>query len=50
MNQKRILLIVGGGIAAYKAYKCELVRTIRKAGHAGALCADQGRARNSLHR
>lgn len=31
MNQKRILLIVGGGIAAYKA--CELVRTIRKAGH-----------------
>lgn len=32
MTQKRILLIVGGGIAAYKA--CELVRTIRKAGHA----------------
>ena len=32
MNQKHILLIVGGGIAAYKA--CELVRTIRKAGHA----------------
>jgi phosphopantothenoylcysteine decarboxylase/phosphopantothenate--cysteine ligase len=31
MTQKRILLIVGGGIAAYKA--CELVRTIRKAGH-----------------
>jgi phosphopantothenoylcysteine decarboxylase/phosphopantothenate--cysteine ligase len=30
MNGKRILLIVGGGIAAYKA--CELVRTIRKAG------------------
>ena len=29
---KRILLIVGGGIAAYKA--CELVRLIRKAGHA----------------
>jgi phosphopantothenoylcysteine decarboxylase/phosphopantothenate--cysteine ligase len=28
---KRILLIVGGGIAAYKA--CELVRLIRKAGH-----------------
>ncbi|HWK35218.1 flavoprotein, partial [Sphingomonas sp.] len=27
---KRILLIVGGGIAAYKA--CELVRLIRKAG------------------
>ena len=31
-KQSRILLIVGGGIAAYKA--CELVRTIRKAGHA----------------
>lgn len=30
MTQKRILLIVGGGIAAYKA--CELVRMIRKAG------------------
>jgi phosphopantothenoylcysteine decarboxylase/phosphopantothenate--cysteine ligase len=32
LTAKRILLIVGGGIAAYKA--CELVRTIRKAGHA----------------
>src|SRR5688572_12112483 len=30
MNNKRILLIVGGGIAAYKA--CELIRLIRKAG------------------
>ena len=30
MTGKRILLIVGGGIAAYKA--CELVRLIRKAG------------------
>jgi phosphopantothenoylcysteine decarboxylase/phosphopantothenate--cysteine ligase len=30
MDGKRILLIVGGGIAAYKA--CELVRVIRKAG------------------
>ncbi|MFN3944880.1 MAG: bifunctional phosphopantothenoylcysteine decarboxylase/phosphopantothenate--cysteine ligase CoaBC [Allosphingosinicella sp.] len=30
MNGLRILLIVGGGIAAYKA--CELVRLIRKAG------------------
>jgi len=30
MQGKRILLIVGGGIAAYKA--CELVRGIRKAG------------------
>jgi phosphopantothenoylcysteine decarboxylase/phosphopantothenate--cysteine ligase len=30
MNGKRILLIVGGGIAAYKA--CELVRLIRKSG------------------
>src|ERR671916_1447216 len=30
MDGKRILLIVGGGIAAYKA--CELVRLIRRAG------------------
>lgn len=30
MNGKRILLIIGGGIAAYKA--CELVRLIRKEG------------------
>jgi phosphopantothenoylcysteine decarboxylase/phosphopantothenate--cysteine ligase len=30
MNGNRILLIVGGGIAAYKA--CELIRLIRKAG------------------
>ena len=30
MNGKRVLLIVGGGIAAYKA--CELVRLIRKRG------------------
>ena len=30
MDRKRILLIVGGGIAAYKA--CELVRLIRKCG------------------
>jgi phosphopantothenoylcysteine decarboxylase / phosphopantothenate---cysteine ligase len=30
MRDKRILLIVGGGIAAYKS--CELVRLIRKAG------------------
>jgi phosphopantothenoylcysteine decarboxylase/phosphopantothenate--cysteine ligase len=29
---KRILLIVGGGIAAYKA--CELIRLLRKRGHA----------------
>jgi phosphopantothenoylcysteine decarboxylase/phosphopantothenate--cysteine ligase len=32
MRGKRILLIVGGGIAAYKA--CELIRLIRKAGGA----------------
>ncbi len=30
MQGKRILLIVGGGIAAYKA--CELIRLLRKAG------------------
>jgi phosphopantothenoylcysteine decarboxylase/phosphopantothenate--cysteine ligase len=35
MNGKRILLIVGGGIAAYKA--CELVRLLRKEG-AGVRC------------
>ena len=32
MKGKRILLIVGGGIAAYKA--CELIRLVRKAGGA----------------
>jgi len=32
MKNKRILLIVGGGIAAYKA--CELIRLVRKAGGA----------------
>ena len=31
MTPKRILLIVGGGIAAYKA--CELIRLLRKRGH-----------------
>jgi phosphopantothenoylcysteine decarboxylase/phosphopantothenate--cysteine ligase len=31
MLQKRILLIVGGGIAAYKA--CELIRLLRKGGY-----------------
>ena len=30
MGERRVLLIVGGGIAAYKA--CELIRLIRKAG------------------
>ncbi|MFM5950427.1 MAG: flavoprotein [Novosphingobium sp.] len=30
MAQPKILLVVGGGIAAYKA--CELVRLIRKGG------------------
>jgi phosphopantothenoylcysteine decarboxylase / phosphopantothenate---cysteine ligase len=32
MPQKRILLIVGGGIAAYKS--AELIRSLRKSGHA----------------
>jgi phosphopantothenoylcysteine decarboxylase / phosphopantothenate---cysteine ligase len=32
MTQKRILLIVGGGIAAYKS--AELIRLLRKGGHA----------------
>ncbi len=31
MDPKRILLIVGGGIAAFKA--CEVLRTLRKRGH-----------------
>jgi phosphopantothenoylcysteine decarboxylase/phosphopantothenate--cysteine ligase len=31
VDPKRILLIVGGGIAAYKA--CEVLRTLRKRGH-----------------
>ncbi|NIJ31761.1 bifunctional phosphopantothenoylcysteine decarboxylase/phosphopantothenate--cysteine ligase CoaBC [Sphingomonas oligoaromativorans] len=31
MDRKRILLIVGGGIAAYKA--CELIRLLKKRGH-----------------
>src|SRR5690349_2783604 len=35
MQGKKILLIVGGGIAAYKA--CELIRLLRKAG-AGVRC------------
>ena len=30
MNRRRILLIIGGGIAAYKS--CELVRLLRKQG------------------
>ena len=42
MTTKRILLIIGGGIAAYKS--CELVRLIRKSGMVGAVCADQGGA------
>ncbi|WP_299328485.1 bifunctional phosphopantothenoylcysteine decarboxylase/phosphopantothenate--cysteine ligase CoaBC [Parasphingopyxis sp.] len=32
MNGKRVLLVIGGGIAAYKS--CELIRLIRKAGGA----------------
>jgi len=32
VTPKRILLIIGGGIAAYKA--CELIRLLRKRGHA----------------
>ncbi len=32
MTEKRILLVIGGGIAAYKA--CELVRLLRKGGFA----------------
>src|SRR4051794_26646642 len=42
MNGKRILLIVGGGIAAYKA--CELVRLIRRAGGSVRCVLTQGGA------
>ena len=37
---KRILLIIGGGIAAYKAL--ELIRLIQKAGGVGRAGADAG--------
>ncbi len=40
MNGKRILLVIGGGIAAYKA--CELVRLIRKAGGGVACVLTEG--------
>jgi len=42
MRGKRILLIVGGGIAAYKA--CELIRLIRKAGGSVRCVLTQGGA------
>src|SRR5687768_11830261 len=42
MQGKRILLIVGGGIAAYKA--CELVRLIRKVGGSVRCVLTQGGA------
>ncbi len=42
MTQQRILLIIGGGIAAYKA--CELVRLIRKHGHAVTCVLTEGGA------
>ena len=43
MTGKRILLIVGGGIAAYKA--CELVRLVRRAGMAVRCVLTDGGAR-----
>jgi len=43
MQGKRILLIVGGGIAAYKA--CELIRLIRKTGGSVRCVLTQGGAR-----
>jgi len=43
MNGPRILLVVGGGIAAYKA--CELVRTIRKQGGSVTCVLTDGGAR-----
>jgi phosphopantothenoylcysteine decarboxylase/phosphopantothenate--cysteine ligase len=45
MHGKRILLIVGGGIAAYKA--CELVRLIRKGGGSVRCVLTDGRVRSS---
>ncbi len=42
MHGRRILLVVGGGIAAYKA--CELIRLIRKAGGAVRCVLTQGGA------
>lgn len=42
MNGKKVLLIVGGGIAAYKA--CELIRLIRKAGGSVRCVLTQGGA------
>jgi len=43
MNGPRILLVVGGGIAAYKS--CELVRTIRKEGGSVTCVLTDGGAR-----
>jgi phosphopantothenoylcysteine decarboxylase / phosphopantothenate---cysteine ligase len=42
---KRVLLIVGGGIAAYKA--CELIRLLRKRGHAVRCVMTEGAAISS---
>jgi len=42
MNGKHILLIVGGGIAAYKS--CELVRLVRKAGGSVTCALTEGGA------
>ena len=47
-HRSPLLLIVGGGIAAYKA--CELSRLIRKGGGERALRADRGRRRSSSRR
>ena len=48
MTNKRILLIVGGGIAAYKAL--ELIRLLRKAGLRRHLRPDRRRRRSSSRR
>jgi phosphopantothenoylcysteine decarboxylase/phosphopantothenate--cysteine ligase len=42
MNGKRVLLVIGGGIAAYKS--CELIRLIRKAGGAVSCVLTDGGA------
>ena len=45
LEGRRILLIISGGIAAYKSL--ELIRRLRERGRRGALHHDRGGARSS---
>ena len=45
VRQKRILLVIGGGIAAYKCL--DLIRRLRERGVVGARRDDAGGARSS---